>query len=82
MTVSPCISICKMDPITGYCYGCGRSEEEKIKWKVETTSVEWKLENIKLIQTRLNGWQLKSFQESYKYKIKNGISIFKEKNKK
>ena len=71
-----------MDPITGYCYGCGRSEEEKIKWKVETTSVEWKLENIKLIQTRLNGWQLKSFQESYKYKIKNGISIFKEKNKK
>ena len=22
-----------MDPITGYCYGCGRSTEEKIKWK-------------------------------------------------
>ena len=82
MTVSPCISICKMDPITGYCYGCGRSTEEKIKWKAESTSDEWKKENIEIIVTRLDGWQLKSFKESYEYKIKNGISIFKEKNKK
>ena len=71
-----------MDPITGYCYGCGRSTEEKIKWKVETTTEEWKQENIKVILTRLDGWQLKSFKESYNYKIKNGISIFKERNKK
>tara|TARA_A100001011_G_scaffold356946_1_gene401392 strand:- start:7 stop:222 length:216 start_codon:yes stop_codon:yes gene_type:complete len=71
-----------MDPITGYCYGCGRNTEEKIKWKVETTTNEWKQENIKIILTRLDGWQLKSFKESYEYKIKNGISIFKEKNKK
>ncbi len=27
--VSPCISICKTDPITGYCYGCARTDEEK-----------------------------------------------------
>ena len=33
MTVSPCISICRTDPVTGYCYGCGRSSEDKIKWK-------------------------------------------------
>ena len=79
MTISPCISICKMDPITGYCYGCGRSTEDKIKWKAETTTEEWKQENIKIIVTRLDGWQLKSFKESYNYKIKNGISIFKEK---
>ena len=82
MTISPCISICKMDPITGYCYGCGRSTEEKIKWKADATTEEWKQENIKIIVTRLDGWQLKSFKESYNYKIKNGISIFKEKNKK
>ena len=82
MTVSPCISICKIDPITGYCYGCGRSTEDKIKWKDETTTEEWKQENIKIIETRLDGWQLKSFKESYNYKIQNGISIFKEKNKK
>jgi len=29
MIISPCISICKTDPSTGYCYGCGRSNEEK-----------------------------------------------------
>ena len=29
MIVSPCISICKTDPSTGYCYGCGRSNEKK-----------------------------------------------------
>ena len=29
MIISPCISICKTDPQTGYCYGCGRNNEEK-----------------------------------------------------
>ena len=29
MIISPCISICKTDPSTGYCYGCGRNSEEK-----------------------------------------------------
>ena len=27
--VSPCISICKTDPVTNYCYGCARTNEEK-----------------------------------------------------
>ena len=27
--ISPCISICKNDPLTGYCYGCARTFEEK-----------------------------------------------------
>ena len=27
--ISPCVSICKTDPVTGYCYGCGRTNEEK-----------------------------------------------------
>ena len=40
--ISPCISICKTDPITGYCYGCARTEEEKIIWKNEKTNEEWK----------------------------------------
>ena len=31
MVVSPCISICKTDPDTGFCYGCGRTDEEKLK---------------------------------------------------
>ena len=78
MIVSPCISICKTDPKTGYCYGCGRSNEEKKIWKLENTTDEWKQKNLIEIKERLNGWQLESFKESYQYKIKNGISLFKK----
>ena len=79
MIVSPCISICKTDPVTGYCYGCARSVEEKKIWKEPTTSDEWKKENIIEIQKRMEGWQLDSFLASYNYKNKNGISLFKKK---
>ena len=65
MIISPCISICKTDPSTGYCYGCGRSNEEKQMWKKEDTSDDWKKNNLELIKKRLSGWQLESFNESY-----------------
>ena len=78
MIISPCISICKTDPKTGFCYGCGRNNDEKRNWKLEETSDEWKKTNIKIIKRRLTGWQLESFEESYDYKIKNGISLFKK----
>ena len=78
MIISPCISICKTDPSTGYCYGCGRNNEEKKTWKQEDTSDEWKTRNIKAIKERLSGWQLESFEESYKFKIENGVSLFKK----
>ena len=79
MIISPCISICKTDPLTGFCYGCGRTNEEKKIWKLENTTNEWKKNNIKVIKTRLNGWQLESFEQSYTYKVENGISLFKKK---
>ena len=79
MIISPCISICKTDPVTGYCYGCGRTNEEKKIWKLENTTNEWKINNIKVIKTRLSGWQLESFEQSYTYKVENGISLFKKK---
>ena len=75
MIISPCISICKTDPITGYCYGCGRNNSEKKKWKENNTTDEWKVKNLNKIQKRLNGWQLKSFKESYDNKIKKKSSI-------
>ena len=78
MIISPCLSICKTDPITGYCYGCARTNEEKKIWKDEKTSEEWKKNNIEEITKRMSGWQLESFKESYNYKIKNGISLFKK----
>ena len=80
MIVSPCISICKTDPTSGYCYGCGRDNNEKKIWKAEITTDEWKKTNLIEIQKRLKGWQLESFQESYKYKLENGISLFKKEN--
>ena len=46
MIVSPCISICKTDPKSGYCYGCGRTNEEKKIWKLEETSDQWKKDNL------------------------------------
>ena len=78
MVISPCISICKTDPVTGFCYGCGRNNEEKKTWKNENTNVEWKKKKLIEIKSRLKGWQLESFEESYKHKIENGISLLKK----
>ena len=78
MIVSPCISICKTDPVTGYCYGCGRSNDDKKKWKLEITTDNWKKETLATIAQRLTGWHLASFKASYQHKIDNGISLFKK----
>ena len=77
--ISPCISICKTDYKTGYCYGCGRTDDEKKIWKDEKTSNKWKEININELIKRMTGWQLEAFKESYEHKIKTGISIFKKK---
>ena len=76
--VSPCISICKTDPVSGYCYGCARTNGEKKLWKNENTTKEWKEKNLNEITQRMTGWQLNTFKESYKHKLDNGISLFKK----
>ena len=76
--ISPCISICRTDPVTGYCYGCARTNEEKKLWKNDNTEIQWKEENLKLIISRMQGWQLETFEESYNHKKDNGISLFKK----
>ena len=78
MIINPCISICKTDPVSGFCYGCGRTNEDRKNWKSESCTDEWKQKNLKDIQNRLNGWQLESFKESYKNKVEKGISLFKK----
>ena len=78
MIISPCLSICKTDPITGYCYGCARTNEEKKIWKDQQTTEEWKKNNLNEITKKMSGWQLESFKESYEHKVKNGISLFKK----
>ena len=76
--VSPCVSICRTDPRTGYCYGCARTNEEKIMWKNENTKFIWKKENLQLLIQRMSGWQLETFQQSYSNKIKTGLSLYKQ----
>ena len=78
MIISPCLSICKTDPATGFCYGCARTNEEKKMWKNEKTTEEWKKNNLNEITKRMSGWQLESFKESYEHKINDGISLFKK----
>ena len=76
--ISPCISICRTDPVTGYCYGCARTNQKKKFWKDENTKYEWKQENLKVIISRMQGWQLETFKQSYEHKIQQGISLFKK----
>ena len=78
MVVSPCIGICKSDPITGFCYGCARNSEEKLMWKDKNSSDDWKLKNLIEIKSRMKGWQLDSFEKSYNYKCVHGISLEKK----
>ena len=63
--LSPCVSICKNDPGSGFCYGCARTDEEKKIWKKTDTSNEWKKENLNSIMLRMSNSQLKTFKDSY-----------------
>ena len=76
--ISPCISICRTDPVTGFCYGCARTNEDKKLWKDENTNSQWKKENLKIIINRMQGWQLETFKESYAHKKNKGVSLFKK----
>ena len=67
---SPCVSICKTDPISGYCYGCGRTDDEKSKWKDKSTTSNWKLDNLTELKKRLSGWVLFAFEKNYENKSK------------
>ena len=77
--ISPCINVCKTDPISGFCYGCGRTDDEKKVWKDENTPNQWKLGNIEELKNRLTGWQLDAFNASYKSKQDTGLSLIKKK---
>lgn len=77
--ISPCITICRSDPITDYCYGCGRTLEDKKQWSDPNTSDDWKKSNLELTRSRLNAWQQEAWDKSYAHKKQTGISLFKKK---
>ena len=74
--ISPCISICRTDPRTGYCYGCARTDEEKATWKNENTPLNWKKENLNILKSRMSDSQLKTFEQSYKEKNEFGKLVY------
>ena len=74
--ISPCISICKSDPKTGFCYGCARTDQEKKIWKNLETTNEWKSKNLKVLTSRMSETQLKTFNQSYDEKIKFGKLVY------
>ena len=81
--LSPCISICKSDPATGFCYGCARTDEEKKIWKNPDTTNEWKKENLDILISRMSESQFKTFDRSYKEKLRFGKLVYsKSLNKK
>tara|TARA_Y100000590_G_scaffold52650_1_gene55236 strand:+ start:221 stop:487 length:267 start_codon:yes stop_codon:yes gene_type:complete len=81
-TISPCISICKSDPATGFCYGCARTDEEKKIWKNLDTTSEWKKENLNILMSRMSDSQLKTFKQSYKEKLEFGKLVYSKNSKK
>ena len=80
--ISPCISICKSDPKTGFCYGCARTDEEKKVWKNPETANSWKKENLIILRKRMSETQLKTFNKSYNEKIEFGKMVYSKKLKK
>ena len=80
--ISPCISICKSDPKTGFCYGCARTDEEKKVWKNPETANSWKKENLIILRKRMGETQLKTFNKSYNEKIEFGKMVYAKELKK
>ena len=78
---NPCISVCKSDPLTGFCYGCGRSSDDKTHWKDPDTSIQWKQNNLLTLRERLTGWQQDAFDKSYLNKKETGMSLIRQKLK-
>jgi predicted Fe-S protein YdhL (DUF1289 family) len=50
--MSPCMGVCKSDEITGWCFGCGRTDEEIKDWQEYDESFRTDL--IAPLQERVN----------------------------
>ena len=76
--ISPCISVCVSDPVSGYCYGCARTDEEKKLWKDPNTKGAWKEDQLSVLKARMSGFQLEAFIASYNRKKNSGTTLIKE----
>ena len=74
--VSPCINVCVTDPESDLCYGCARTTAEITKWS--SYSDKEQTEEVEASMSRMDGWQLESFQKAYKQKKETGLSPIKK----
>ena len=56
----------------------GQIMKKKI-WKDKNTNDDWKKENLDVLLSRMSGWQLSSFKESYNNKIKERFIFIQKK---
>ena len=57
-----------------------QTQDQKQKQDIgHVESGNMKINEVTGITSRMKGWQLETFKESYKYKLKNGISLVKKK---
>lgn len=47
---SPCIGVCELDPVTGWCRGCLRSGEEIAAWPAASRDLRRRI--LRQIETR------------------------------
>ena len=74
--ISPCVSLCAMDA-HGHCVGCARTQAEKIKWKDQSTTDDWKRKNLEQCRFRMSTIQKDYWDRSYSFKQTHNISIHK-----
>lgn len=43
MYVTPCVSICRLDPITKVCIGCNRTKEEIDNWSTYSSEKQYEI---------------------------------------
>ena len=65
--ISPCINVCKRGAKTGFCLGCGRSDEEIALWRSETQ--EWRAALIDRLRERNERIGQPSWWPRYREKI-------------
>lgn len=59
---SPCILVCSIDDKTGYCFGCGRTQEEIGAWMTYTSAE--RREIMQVLPQRLEGVERRPRRET------------------
>lgn len=59
---SPCILVCSIDDKTGYCFGCGRTQEEIGAWTTFTSAE--RREIMQILPRRLEGVERRPRRET------------------